>query len=105
MALASTSKNRYVTVTATGQSDHISLPPNANGGKWVLAFRSAGAFALDLQRAADGSNFADMYDINNNKITVNTATPTYQDVEVSASQYRMDVDTYNNPITMTATEA
>lgn len=105
MALASTSRQFFVTVSSATVSDHISLPPLPEGKKWILSFRSAGAFALDLQYANDAENFADMYDINNNKITINTATPTYQDLEVGAGQYRMDVDTYNNPITMRATEA
>ena len=105
MALASTQNNFYVTVTSATQSDHLSLPPNASGAPWVLAFTSAGAFALDLQNSNDGgTTWTDMYDLNNNKITNNTATPTYQALQVPAGQYRMDVDTYNNPITMRATE-
>lgn len=105
MALATTNKEYYVTVSSATQSDHISLPPRQGGG-YVLTFTSAGAFALDLQHSADGgSNWADVYDINNNKITINTATPTFQAICVCAGQYRMDVDTYNNPITMRATEA
>jgi hypothetical protein len=106
MALSSTQQNFYVTVSSATQSDHLSLPPNASGARWVLTFTSAGAFALDVQYSNDGgTTWTDLYDINNNKVTINTATPTYQALDVGAGQYRMDVDTYNNPITMRATEA
>ena len=105
MPKASTARDYYVTVESATTSDWLELPIRESGAGYILTFVSAGAFALDLQQSNDRENFFDMYDLSNNKITVNTATPTYQSIQVPAGQYRMDVDTYNNPITMRATPA
>lgn len=105
MARSSTASDFYETVSSDGQSGWLELPARQSGAGYVLTFNSAGAFALDLQHSNDRTNFNDMYDLNNNKVTIDTSTPTYQSVQVPAGQYRMDVDTYNNPITMRATPA
>lgn len=100
MALATTNAEAYVVATSTGESDFISL---RSGVDFVLSFRSAGAFVLDIQ-LGDGTDFRDAYD-SSGKQSVDSSTGE-QDVVVAGGQkYRMDVDTYNNPITMTAREA
>lgn len=100
MALASTSWESYVVATGTGASDHISLRP---GVDFVLSFRSSGAFVLDVQ-VGDGTDFRDAHD-SSGKQSVDSSTGE-QDVVVAGGQkYRMDVDTYNSDITMTAREA
>lgn len=101
MALASTNGYSYVTVSSATQSDHISLQP---GRTYVLHFSSAGAFVLDIQ-VGDGTNFSDLFNQLGVKVTIDSSTGE-QNVQVAGGQcYRMDVDTYNNPITMTAREA
>lgn len=89
-----------VTVESATQSDHLQLPAN---GEWVLSLSSAGAFEVDIQEGgADGSSFADMYYDETNKVTLVGTGP--RSVRVPGGQcYRMDVTTYNNPITMVAT--
>lgn len=101
MALSDNNADRYVTVSSATQSDHIKLVP---GREYVLEFTSAGAFALDVQTSGDGSNFKDLYDTSG-KITIDTTAAAAMHVRVPGGLcYRMDVDTYNNPITMTAYE-
>lgn len=98
MGLATANAESYVIATGTGQSDYISLRP---GTDFVLSFRSAGAFVLDVQVGGDS---ADAYD-SSGKIAIDSSSG-QQDVRVSGGQkYLMDVGTYNNPITMTAREA
>lgn len=88
-----------VTVSAQTQSDHIALPA---GHEYCLTFSSAGAFALDLQRlASDGSSWDDVHDASSTQVTIDSTTGR-QSIVVSAGKYRMDVNTYNNPITMWA---
>lgn len=100
MGLATTNADAYVVATATGESDYISLRA---GTDFVLSFRSAGAFVLDVQ-VGDGTDFADVYD-GSTKQEIDSSSD-QQDVRVAGGQkYRMDVGTYNNPITMTAREA
>lgn len=90
-----------VTVSAQTQSDHIALPA---GAEYCLTFSSAGAFALDLQRlAGDGSSWDDLHYDATTQVTIDSTTGP-QSVVVVAGKYRMDVTTYNNPITMWAEE-
>lgn len=102
MALATTNTEYYVTVSSATQSDHIRLPPNKY---YVLEFTSAGAFALDVQVTADASQtFRDLYKTSG-KVTIDTTAAAAMHVKVPGGLcYRMDVDTYNNPITMRAYE-
>lgn len=102
MALAATSPNS-VTVSSATQSDHIHLPP---GHDYVLSFTSAGAFVLDVQiMAGDGSSFDDVYDGTNTKVAIDSSTGVQNVVVRGGQSYRMDVTTYNNPITMWAKQA
>lgn len=99
MAVASTNAELYVTVSAQTQSDALSLSP---GHEYVLHFASAGDFALDLQ-VGDGTTFSDMYDASGTKITIDSTASAAMNWRVpGGQQYRMDVSTYNNPITMRA---
>jgi hypothetical protein len=86
------------TVSSATQSDHIILGP----GEWALDFASAGAFILDIQRGLNGSSFRDLYTMEGTKVTMDS-TGLSHCVVVGGGDYRMDVTTYNNPITMTAT--
>lgn len=100
MGLATTNADAYVVATGTGASDYISL---RSGVDFVLSFRSAGAFVLDVQ-IGDGTTFKDIYE-GTTKQEIDSSTG-QQDIRVTGGQkYRMDVGTYNNPITMTAREA
>lgn len=100
MAQAATNAYGYVTVSSATQSDHLNLVP---GRSYLLSFTSAGAFALDLQvLAGDGVIFDDVYD-GDTKVTIDSSTGVQNKVVVAGS-YRMDVNTYNNPITMWAKE-
>lgn len=88
---------RSVTATATGASAALTLPI----GEWALEFTSEGAFTLDLQAGIE-TDFFDVYDSNNNKITiVSTSGPRHVIVDGEIS-YRMDVDSYASAITMKA---
>ena len=87
-----------VTVSSQTQSDHISLPA---GQKYALTFSSAGAFALDLQRMDGNGGWDDVHDGTGTQVTIDSTTGR-QSVVVIAGRYRMDVNTYNNPITMWA---
>jgi len=98
MALASPP----ITVSSATQSDHVQLPPL---GDYVLTFRSAGAFVLDIQESDDGSSFKDAYSDPTTKATIDSSTGP-QSVRVAGGMcYRMDVSTYNNPITMSVRRA
>ncbi len=100
MALSPTNSSGSVTRSATGESDHISLVP---GREYALSFSSAGAFVVDVQiMAGDGSSWDDVYDAAG-KVTIDSSTGK-QNVRVPAGAYRMNVTTYNNPITMWARE-
>ena len=100
MALAATNSGGYVVVSSATRSDHINLVP---GRRYMLSFSSAGAFALDLQvLAGDGSSWDDVYD-GTTQVTIDSSTGV-QNTIVYAGIYRMDVNTYNNPITMWARE-
>lgn len=101
MGLASTNAQGFVTVNSATQSDHISLP---SGKEYVLEFTSEGAFALDVQVSGNGTDFKDLYD-SSGKVTIDTTATAQQHTRVPGGKYRMDVDTYANPITMTAREA
>jgi len=94
MALSPTNSSGSVTQSATGASDHISLVP---GREYALSFSSAGAFVV-----GDGSSWDDVYD-SAGKVTIDSSTGK-QNVRVPAGAYRMNVATYNNPITMWARE-
>jgi hypothetical protein len=98
MALAS---GYSVTVSSATQSDHLSLPP----GEWVLDFASAGAFVLDVQRGLSGASFRDVFMSATDKAVMDSVNGPSHLVVVGAGDYRMDVTTYNNPITMTATRS
>lgn len=81
--------------TATGASPVMLLP----AGEYILQFTSAGAFVLDVQ-VGDGASFADLFYDSATKVTIDSsAGPQHVRVSGGAS-YRMDVGTYNNPITM-----
>lgn len=100
MALAATNSDGYVVVSSATQSDHISLVP---GRSYMLSFSSAGAFVLDLQvLAGDGASWDDVYD-GTTQVTIDSSSGV-QNTVVVAGTYRMDVGTYNNPITMWARE-
>lgn len=86
------------TVSSATQSDHIILGP----GEWALDFACSGAFVLDVQRGTGGTNFRDVYTLEGTKVTMDS-TGVSSCVVVGGGDYRMDVSTYNNPITMTAT--
>ena len=96
MALSATNP---VTVSSQTASDHLALPL----GEYVLEFASAGAFALDLQ-SASGSAFSDVYSDPTTKVTIDSSTGPLTVVVVGGRNYRMNVTTYNNPITMTASK-
>jgi len=91
-----------VSVSSATASDYLVLPDN---GDYVLSFRSAGAFVLDLQEDDDGSsasNFKDAYYDSTTKATVDSSTGP-QSIRVAGGRaYRMDVTTYNSTITMKA---
>ena len=91
-----------VTVESATQSDHIKLPPN---GDYVLNFYSEGDFVLDVQQGGgDGAVFSDEYTSPTDKVTIDNTVDGPLSVRVSGGQcYRMDVTTYNSPITMIAT--
>ncbi len=87
-----------VTATGTGESDVLDLPA---GSDFVLSFQCSANYSLDLQV---GPEWADAYDGNDNKVTITQAGK--QHVRVTGGQrYRMDVDTYNSDIVMTARQA
>lgn len=88
-----------VTVGSATQSNAIHLDV---GHTYVLSFTSAGAFSVDLQvLAVDGVTWDDVYDGTNTQVTI-VSSSGVQNVVVVAGSYRMDVNTYNNPITMWA---
>lgn len=100
MALSATNSSGSVTQSATGASDHLSLVP---GREYALSFSSAGAFVVDVQvMAGDGASWDDVYD-SSGKATIDSSTGK-QNLRVPAGIYRMNVTTYNNPITMWARE-
>lgn len=100
MAQSATNSSGSVTISATGTSDHISLVP---GREYAISASSAGAFAFDLQiMAGDGVSWDDVYDASG-KVTIDSTTGK-QNVRVPAGNYRMNVTTYNNPITLWARE-
>lgn len=90
-----------VIASASGTSSSISLP---NDGDYLLTFDSTGAFVLDVQENKDGG-WDDSYYQDNpaTKVTVNSSSGNQSAVVPGGVQYRMDVGTYNNPITMYAT--
>jgi len=102
MALADTNTQGFVTVSSATQSDHLSLNPHPNGGRYTLQATSAGAFALDIQ-VGDGTSFSDLYYDATTKVTLDSTAVTGVSVP-GGKCYRMDVDTYNNPITLRWTQ-
>lgn len=99
MGLASTNSKGYVTVESATQSDHLEIPSHIYGGRYTLQAKSDGAFVLDIQMG-DGTDFDDMYYDATTKVTLDSTGNT--SVSVPGGRcYRMDVDTYNNPITLT----
>jgi hypothetical protein len=87
------------TATATGASPHIVLPEDY---EYLITFSSAGAFVLDVQvQTGDPTKWDDLYDQNDVKLTIDSSTGK-QNFVTKAGNIRMDVDTYNNPITMYA---
>lgn len=91
------------TVSSATQSEALDLAP---GRDYVLSFTSAGAFALDLQvLAGDGTSWDDVYDGTNTQVTIDSSSGKQNVVVRGGQSYRMDVNTYNNPITMWAREA
>jgi len=100
MALSATNIDGKAVATATGGSEHLTLVP---GRSYLLSFSSAGAFVLDLQvLAGDGASWDDVYD-GTTQVTIDSSSGV-QNTVVVAGTYRMDVGTYNNPITMWARE-
>lgn len=100
MALATTHLDGYVTVSAETTSDHLTL---FVGHEYKLSFTSAGEFVLTLQElAGDGVTWVDVHDCSG--AVVIESTSGRQTVIVVSGQYRMNVTTYNNPITMWARE-
>jgi hypothetical protein len=82
--------------TATGASPVITLAT----GEYILQFSSAGAFVLDVQ-VGDGTTFADLYYDATTKVTIDSSTGPQHVIVPGGMSYRMDVGTYNSPITMT----
>lgn len=98
MALASTNSAQYVVVSSATQSDHLLLP---DGYDYVLQCSCSGNYTLDIQTSVDGTNWADAYVDASNKATLDKSAK--QSVIVPGGLcVRMDVDTYNAAITMTA---
>ena len=90
-----------VTVSSQTQSEPLNI--DLAGKRWMLSFSSSGAFALDLQiLAGDGESWDDVYE-GTTQVTIDSTTGR-QNVVVTSGIYRMDVNTYNNPITMWAKE-
>ncbi len=84
--------------TATGASPHIEL---TEGVEYLISFTCAGAFTLTLQVESGGiDKWDDVYD-SSGIVTINSASGK-QNTVVVAGNYRMNVATYNNPITMYA---
>ena len=87
-----------VTVSSATQSAGVYLPPK---GDFILSFRSAGAFVLDVQESPIDSDYKDTYDVSG-QVIIDSSSGT-QSVRVSGGNwYRMDVGTYNSVITMYA---
>ena len=90
-----------VTVSSQTQSEPLNI--DLAGKRWMLSFSSDGAFAIDLQvRAGDGVSWDDVYE-GTTQVTIDSTTGR-QNVVVTSGIYRMDVNTYNSPITMWAKE-
>jgi hypothetical protein len=99
MALSPQNDVGQVTRTATGFSDHLELSEDSN---WKLTFVATGAYALDLQEMTGAGTFVDAYEGTTKVVVANTGR---QAVVVPPGGYRMNVTTYNNPITMYARRA
>lgn len=99
MAISTANSQGQATATGTGFSPHIVLPED---DEYLFTFASAGAFVIDIQMlAGDNATWNDAYDQSNTKVTINSASGRQNFVGV-AGAYRMNVTTYNNPITMYA---
>jgi len=99
MALSPQNDIGQVTRSATGASDHLEL---SEGSDWKLTFVATGAYALDLQEMTGSGTFIDSYEGATKVVVANTGR---QAVVVTPGSYRMNVTTYNNPITMYARRA
>jgi hypothetical protein len=84
-----------IIATTIGLSPSITL----NTGDWVLQFTSDGDFELDVQ-VGDHNGMYNLYYGSGNKVTINSRHGTRHIVVVGEMSYRMNVITYNNPITM-----
>jgi hypothetical protein len=92
--------DRRVVASATGASGSLELPA---GREYHISFTSAGAFALTLQQlAGDRTTWRDAYRGSDKASVDSTSTTTPLDFVVGGGTYRMNVSTYNNPITMWA---
>jgi hypothetical protein len=86
-----------IIATATGVSSSVTLTP----GDWVLQFTSGGVFLLDVQ-VGDHDGMYDLHYDPDTKVTIDSSTGPRHIVVVGEMSYRMNVVTYNNPITMRA---
>lgn len=94
--MAAAASNSIVTVGSATQSSHVTL---GNGYEYVLQCSSGGAYTLDIQVSADGTNWSDAYLDATTKVTLDSTG--VQTVRVPGGlSYRMDVTTYNSTITM-----
>lgn len=95
-----------VTITSTGTSDAISLPPIAGGGeRYAVGATSAGAFALTLEVSLDGgNNWTSLYDANG-QVSFSSASGTTAVSVQAGVQLRANVTTYNSAITLFAVES
>ena len=86
--MAASSSPLKITATATGQSDHINLPP----GEHTLFITGGGTYAGTLQ-VGNGTAFNDAY--------INTSAADFADTAnnsfvVTGGCYRLQVDTYGS---------
>lgn len=95
MAQSATNAQLIVTVGSATQSDHLTL----SAGNEYMIQCIGGTYVLDLQVSTDGTNWSDCYYDATNKVTLGTVKTV---VVPGGAHYRMDVDTWNQTITMTA---
>ena len=98
MALSALNGVSQVIATGTGASSHIVLPEDF---EYLISFSSAGAFVVDLQVESGLSGKWDDVYSGDTQVTIDSSTGK-QNTVVVAGNYRMDVTTYNSPITMYA---
>lgn len=102
MALASTSPELYVVVSASGESDHIKLPP---GNIYLLEVECDGAYIAEVKASASGASgsFKNFYDRTGANATFSSTATTNQQFPVYGGNcYALNVTSYASPITLKA---